>query len=95
MRSRCRVFSPERSVSARRARRRSRFATAAAIPGTLVNSAAGGGERSEVRFGHPSGALKVGAAVIQVGGEWKAQKVSMSRSARILMKGEVYLPLAE
>jgi probable AcnD-accessory protein PrpF len=68
------------------------IATAAAIPGTLVNIAAGGGERSEVRFGHPSGTLKVGAQVSEVDGEWKAQTVSMSRSARVLMKGEVFIP---
>jgi 2-methylaconitate cis-trans-isomerase PrpF len=29
--------------------------------GTLVNLAAGGGERNAVRFGHPSGTLRVGA----------------------------------
>ncbi len=68
------------------------IATAASIPGTLVNLAAGGGKRNEVRFGHPSGTLKVGAAVSQINHQWKAQKVSMSRSARILMKGEVYTP---
>lgn len=68
------------------------IATAVSIPGTLVNIAAGGGERSQVRFGHPSGTLKVGAEVIQSNSEWKAQKVSMSRSARVLMKGLVYLP---
>ncbi len=68
------------------------IATAAAIPGTLVNIAAGGGERSEVRFGHPSGTLKVGAQVSEIDGEWKAQTVSMSRSARVLMKGEVFIP---
>ncbi|MCX7554018.1 2-methylaconitate cis-trans isomerase PrpF [Marinicella sp. S1101] len=68
------------------------IASAAAIPGTLVNLAAGGGDRNSVRFGHPSGTLKVGAAVDQVNGEWKAQKVSMSRSARRLMKGEVFVP---
>lgn len=68
------------------------IATAAAIPGTLVNLAAGGGDRTEVRFGHPSGTLKVGAEVQLINGEWKAQKVSMSRSARVLMKGDVYIP---
>ena len=68
------------------------IATAAAIPGTLVNLAAGGGSRQFVRFGHPSGTLKVGAEVQQINGEWKAQKVSMSRSARVLMKGQVYTP---
>lgn len=68
------------------------IATAASIPGTLVNLAAGGGEREEVRFGHPSGTLKVGAEVGQINGEWKAQKVSMSRSARRLMVGEVFVP---
>lgn len=68
------------------------IATASAIPGTLVNLAAGGGERNELRFGHPSGTLKVGAEVNQIDGEWKAQKVSMSRSARVLMEGKVCIP---
>lgn len=70
------------------------IATAAAIPGTLVNQAAGGGKRDSVRFGHPSGTLKVGAEVHQLNNQWKAQKVSMSRSARILMKGEVFIPVS-
>jgi len=66
--------------------------TAAAIPGTLVNLAAGGGERSHVTFGHPSGTLKVGAAASETGGEWKVDKVVMSRSARVLMEGWVRVP---
>jgi 2-methylaconitate cis-trans-isomerase PrpF len=66
--------------------------TAAAIPGTLVNLAAGGGERSAVNFGHPSGTLKVGAAVSQSGDDWKVEKVVMSRSARVLMEGWVRVP---
>lgn len=66
--------------------------TAAAIPGTLVNLAAGGGNRQEVRFGHPSGTLRVGAQATQVDGEWVVQKAVMSRSARILMEGFVHLP---
>ena len=66
--------------------------TAAAIPGTLVNLAAGGGKRPSVRFGHPSGTLRVGAQAIQTGGEWRVSKVSMSRSARILMEGWVRVP---
>jgi probable AcnD-accessory protein PrpF len=66
--------------------------TAAAIPGTLVNLAAGGGERSSVVFGHPSGTLKVGAAVSQSGGDWRVEKVVMSRSARVLMEGWVRVP---
>ncbi|MNO65030.1 3-methylitaconate isomerase [compost metagenome] len=66
--------------------------TAAAIPGTLVNIAAGGGERSAVRFGHPSGTLRVGAEAAQVNGEWTATKAIMSRSARILMEGVVRVP---
>ena len=65
------------------------IATAAAIPGTLVNRAAGGGERDQVRFGHPSGTLRVGAGVIRKGGGWEVGKVSMSRSARRLMEGWV------
>jgi probable AcnD-accessory protein PrpF len=68
------------------------IATAAAIPGTLVNLAAGGGERSAVRFGHPSGTLRVGAAAKQVNGEWTVTKALMSRSARVLMEGSVRVP---
>ena len=66
--------------------------TAAAIPGTLVNLAAGGGVRSAVRFGHPSGTLRVGAEASQVNGEWTVVKAIMSRSARILMEGWVRVP---
>jgi 2-methylaconitate isomerase len=66
--------------------------TAAAIPGTLVNLAAGGGERNVVTFGHPSGTLCVGAEAVQKEGEWTATKVVMSRSARILMEGWVRVP---
>ncbi len=65
---------------------------AAAIPGTLVNQAAGGGERSSVRFGHPSGTLRVGAEARAVGGQWSVTKAIMSRSARILMEGWVRVP---
>jgi probable AcnD-accessory protein PrpF len=68
--------------------------TAAAIPGTLVNLAAGGGSRTAVRFGHPSGTLRVGAEAAQVSGEWTVTKASMSRSARILMEGRVRVPTA-
>lgn len=66
--------------------------TAAAIPGTLVNIAAGGEARDAVRFGHPSGTLKVGAQASQVNGEWAVNKASMSRSARVLMEGWVRVP---
>ena len=66
--------------------------TAAAIPGTLVNLAAGGGERSAVRFGHPSGTLRVGAEAVLVDGEWQVKKAIMSRSARVLMEGWVRVP---
>ncbi len=66
--------------------------TAAAIPGTLVNLAAGGGERDAVRFGHPSGTLRVGGEAHQKDGEWVVTKASMSRSARILMEGWVRVP---
>lgn len=66
--------------------------TAAAIPGTLVNLAAGGGERTSVRFGHPSGTLRVGAEVKRVGGQWIGTKAIMSRSARVLMEGWVRVP---
>ncbi len=66
--------------------------TAAAIPGTLVNLSAGGGDRSAVRFGHPSGTLRVGAEATLVNGEWRVLKASMSRSARVLMEGWVRIP---
>jgi len=67
--------------------------TAAAIPGTLVNLAAGGGERTAVRFGHPSGTLRVGAQATQENGEWVVKKAIMSRSARVLMEGWVRVPV--
>jgi 2-methylaconitate cis-trans-isomerase PrpF len=66
--------------------------TAAAIPGTLVNLAAGGGARQATRFGHPSGTLRVGAEAHQENGEWVVKQVEMSRSARILMEGWVHIP---
>jgi probable AcnD-accessory protein PrpF len=66
--------------------------TAAAVPGTLVNLAAGGGERQSVRFGHPSGTLRVGAEAKLVDGQWTVTKAIMSRSARILMEGWVRVP---
>lgn len=66
--------------------------TAAAIPGTLVNLAAGGGERSSVVFGHPSGSLRVGAQAELLQGQWQVRKALMSRSARILMEGWVRVP---
>ena len=66
--------------------------TAAAVPGTLVNLAAGGGQPSAVRFGHPSGTLRVGAEAAQVNGDWTVTKAIMSRSARVLMEGWVRVP---
>lgn len=66
--------------------------TAAAVPGTLVNIAAGGGDRNSVRFGHPSGTLQVGAEAKQIEGEWTVTKAIMSRSARVLMEGWVRVP---
>ncbi len=67
---------------------------AAAVPGTLVNLAAGGGERTSVTFGHPSGTLRVGAEVLQENGHWVASKAIMSRSARRLMQGQIFVPSA-
>ena len=66
--------------------------TAAAIPETLVNLAAGGGAREAVRFGHPSGTLRVGAQAVQENGQWQVKKAVMSRSARVLMEGWVRIP---
>ncbi|MBQ4851852.1 2-methylaconitate cis-trans isomerase PrpF [Pseudoalteromonas sp. MMG012] len=68
------------------------IATAAAIPGTLVNSAAGSIARDSVTFGHPSGTLKVGAVAREVNGQWQAKSAVMSRSARVLMEGNVRVP---
>ncbi len=68
------------------------IAVAAAVPGTLVNLAAGGGERGAVRFGHPSGTLRVGAEAKLVDGQWAVTKALMSRSARVLMEGLVRIP---
>jgi 2-methylaconitate cis-trans-isomerase PrpF len=68
------------------------IATAAAVPGTLVNLAAGGGSRDAVRFGHPSGTLRVGASVAQADGVWQVTRAVMSRSARVLMEGWVRIP---
>ena len=65
---------------------------AACVEGTLVNIAAGGGEKSAVEFGHPSGTLKVGAVIKKENGKYIVDKATMSRSARIIMKGEVYAP---
>lgn len=66
--------------------------TAAAIPGTLVNLAAGGGDLKEVEFGHPSGTMKVGAKIDRSAGDWKVTKVSMSRSSRVIMDGSIFVP---
>ncbi len=66
--------------------------TAAAVPGTLVNLAAGGKDREVVNFGHPSGTLRVGAKAANKAGEWVVEKAIMSRSARVLMEGFVRVP---
>jgi hypothetical protein len=68
------------------------IAAAAAVPGTLVNLAAGGGARPSVRFGHPSGTLRAGAEARLVDGQWTVTRAIMSRSARILMEGWVRVP---
>lgn len=66
--------------------------TAAAVPGTLVNLAAGGGQKEAVRFGHPSGTLRVGAEAVRENDQWQVKKAIMSRSARVLMEGWVFVP---
>ena len=71
------------------------IATAASVPGTLVNLAAGGGARDAVCFGHPSGTLRVGAQAEQRDGQWTVTKAVMSRSARVLMEGWVRVPKTE
>ncbi|WP_404972991.1 2-methylaconitate cis-trans isomerase PrpF [Vibrio campbellii] len=68
------------------------IASAACVPGTLVNLAAGGGEKGSVTFGHPSGTLKVGAKAKQTEQGWVVERAIMSRSARILMEGFVRVP---
>jgi probable AcnD-accessory protein PrpF len=65
---------------------------ATAIPGTVVNAAAGGGNQTSVRFGHPSGTLRVGAEATEINGEWVVRKAIMSRSARVLMEGWIRVP---
>ena len=69
------------------------IAVAAVVPGTLVNAAAGGGARKEVVFGHPSGTLRVGAEAVLENGEWAVKKAVMSRSARVLMDGQIRVPM--
>lgn len=71
------------------------IAVAAAIRGTVVARLLGAGERHEVRFGHPSGALTVGAVATEAGGQWQVEKATMSRSARRLMEGQVFAPAAK
>ncbi|MBW3696967.1 2-methylaconitate cis-trans isomerase PrpF [Vibrio sp. T187] len=68
------------------------IASASCVPGTLVNQAAGGGERESVTFGHPSGTLKVGAKAQQTTQGWKVERAIMSRSARVIMEGSVRVP---
>lgn len=68
------------------------IASAACVPGTLVNLAAGGDVKESVTFGHPSGSLKVGAKASQKAQSWMVEKAVMSRSARILMEGWVRVP---
>ena len=68
------------------------IAAAACVPGTLVNLAAGGGEKTSVTFGHPSGTLKVGASASETTQGWVVEKAVMGRSARILMEGWVRVP---
>jgi probable AcnD-accessory protein PrpF len=70
------------------------IATAGCVPGTLVNLAAGGGDREAVRFGHPSGTLRVGSKALLVDGQWSVTKAIMSRSARVLMQGWVHVPFS-
>lgn len=70
------------------------IAVASAIPGTLVSRVLGGGQHGEVRFGHPSGTLMVGAEAQEQDGTWLVTKALMSRSARRLMDGQVYVPAA-
>lgn len=68
------------------------IAVASAIPGTIVNAVLGGQSQARVRFGHPSGTLGVGAEANNESGEWVITKALMSRSARRLMTGEVWVP---
>jgi hypothetical protein len=79
------------------------IAVAASIPGTVAHAAmhhqgsAGAADGAgvpavDIRIGHPAGVLAVGAAVRHVGGRWVADRVTLSRSARLLMKGTLALP---
>ncbi|MFV8462214.1 2-methylaconitate cis-trans isomerase PrpF [Vibrio campbellii] len=71
------------------------IASAASVPGTLVNLAAGGGSRDFVTFGHPSGTLKVGAKAMQTENRWKIERAIMSRSARVIMEGAIRVPFSK
>ena len=71
------------------------IASAASVPGTLVNLAAGGGSRDFVTFGHPSGTLKVGAKAMQTEDGWKIERAIMSRSARVIMEGAIRVPFSK
>jgi probable AcnD-accessory protein PrpF len=66
---------------------------AAAIPGTVIHRLLGM-TMNRVRFGHPSGVMMVGAAVEHRDGTWVLMKAVMSRSARRLMEGNVFVPVA-
>jgi hypothetical protein len=66
---------------------------AAGIPGTLVQeSARSGPPGADFRVGHGSGALPV-AAVVRTGAQGvEAERVSVYRTARVLMEGRVFAP---
>ena len=69
------------------------IAAASVVPGTLVQKAlAGEDSNNSICFGHPSGTLKVGALAGCTDGQWQVSQVTMSRSARVLMEGQVLVP---
>jgi len=69
-------------------------AVAAVLPGTVVNEVAPLGSRGSatVRFAHASGVVRIGAAVEQRNGTSTASTVRVSRTARRIMHGEVFVP---
>ncbi|HWZ49464.1 MAG TPA: 2-methylaconitate cis-trans isomerase PrpF [Herbaspirillum sp.] len=68
------------------------LAVAAVIPGTVVNKLVAEKVSGQIRFGHPSGTMTVGAQAERQNGAWVVTKAMMSRSARRLMEGVVFVP---
>jgi 2-methylaconitate cis-trans-isomerase PrpF len=67
-------------------------AVAGVIPGTIVHRLLANKTADRIRVGHPSGVLAVGAEAEQRDGSWVVTKAVMSRTARRLMEGNIFVP---